>query len=186
MADPVPMRAKDYWILLHSEHVNSTGQAMETRVTLRPGEKGTKALVAEYGHRLICVRYRYDAAARLRYKTVELVVEQVPWDPAEHALDPAGRPGRPPSLVGVRVAYEDRALQQRIRQSGGRWVREQRVWVLPLAAAKRLGLEARLLPVPDGLEASPEVYQRKPGEKPHGKLQAVPTGIDQDESGGLS
>ena len=96
MADPVPMRAKDYWILLHSEHVNSTGQAMETRVTLRPGEKGTKALVAEYGHRLICVRYRYDAAARLRYKTVELVVEQVPWDPAEHALDPGvGQAGRP-------------------------------------------------------------------------------------------
>jgi hypothetical protein len=70
------------------------------------------------------VRYRYDAAARVRYKTVELIVEQVPWDPAEHAIDPTGRPGRPPSLLSVRVAYEDRALQQKIRQSGGRWVRE--------------------------------------------------------------
>ena len=122
------MRDKDYWILLHSEQVGSTGGSMETRVTLRPGEKGTKALVAEYGHRLVCVRYRYDAAARVRYKTVELVVEQVPWDPGGHAADPEGRPGRPPSLVGVRVAYEDRALQQRIRQLGGRWVRALRLW----------------------------------------------------------
>jgi hypothetical protein len=155
---------------------------METRVTLRPGEKGTKALVAKYGHRLVCVRYRYDAAARQRYKTVELVVEQVPWDPAEHAIDPTGRPGRPPSLVGVRVAYEDRALQQKIRQSGGRWVRELRLWVLPLAAAKRLGLEDRLLPVPDGAESRREVYHGEPDEKPHGKR----TGINQRGSEGLS
>jgi hypothetical protein len=174
------MRDRDYWILLHSEQVGSTGGAMETRVTLRPGEKGTKALVAEYGHRLICVRYRYDAAARVRYKTVELVVEQVPWDPGEHAIDPDGRPGRPPSLVGVRVAYEDRALQQKIRQFGGRWVREQRLWVLPLGAAKRLGLEDRLLPVPDGGAAGPEVYHGKLGEKPRGKRQEKPTGISED------
>lgn len=159
---------------------------METRVTLRPGEKGTKALVAEYGHRLICVRYRYDAASRVRYKTVELIVEQVPWSPAERAVDPEGRPGRPPSLVGVRVAYEDRTLQQQIRQLGGRWVRGLRVWVLPLAAAKRLGLQDRLLPVPDELESGPEVYQGKPGEKPHGKLRQKPTGREEDGAGGLS
>ena len=90
---------------------------METRVTLRPGEKSTKALVAEHGHRLVCVRYRYDAAAQVRYKTMELVVDQVPWGPGAHAADPEGRP---PSQVGVRVAYEDRALRQRIRQLGGR------------------------------------------------------------------
>jgi hypothetical protein len=171
------MRDRDYWILLHTEQVSSTGGAMETRVTLRPGEKGTKALMAEYGHRLICVRYRYDAAARVRYKTVELVVEQVPWDPGEHAIDPHGQPGRPPSLVGVRVAYEDRALQQKIRQLGGRWVRERRLWVLPLAAAKRLGLEDRLLPVPDGVDSGPEVYQRKLGEKPQRKPHEKPTDI---------
>jgi hypothetical protein len=144
---------------------------MGTGVTLRPGEKGTKALVAEYGHRIVCVRYRYDAGARLRYKTVELVVEQVPWVSAKRAFDPAGRPGRPPSLVGVRVAYEDRALQQKIRQSGGRWLRDQRVWVLPLAAAKRLGLEHRLLPVPDGVESRPQVYHGKRNDKPPGKPQ---------------
>ena len=39
---------------------------------LKPGQKGTKHLVAQYGDRLVCVRYRYDAArkvvSRLRWK----------------------------------------------------------------------------------------------------------------------
>jgi len=168
------MRNRDYWVLLHSEQIGSTGGSMETRVTLRPGEKGTKALVAEYGDRLICVRYRYDAAARLRYKTVELVVEQVAWEPGGRYAGSEGRPGRPPCLVGVRVAYQDRALQQRIRQVGGRWVRKLGLWVLPLAAAKRLKLEDRLLPVPDAIDPDLEVYHEKP------------TGINKGGRGGLS
>ena len=31
------------------------------RLHLKPGQKGTKQLLAQYGDRLICVRYRYDA-----------------------------------------------------------------------------------------------------------------------------
>jgi hypothetical protein len=155
VVDSVRMRDRDYWVLLHSEQIGLKGGGMETRVTLRPGEKGTKALVAEHGDRLICVRYRYDAAARVRYKTVELVVEQVRWEPGERGADSGRRPGRPPCLVGVRVAYQDRALQQRIRKEGGRWVRKLSLWVLPLAAAKRLKLEDRLVPVPDAIDPAP-------------------------------
>ena len=65
---------------------------MQTRVTLRPGEKGTKALVEEHGDRLVCVRYRYDATARVRYKTVELIVDQVPWDLGERLAAGERRP----------------------------------------------------------------------------------------------
>jgi hypothetical protein len=176
------MRDRDYWILLHSEQIGVTGGRMETRVTLRPGEKGTKALLQEYGHRLICVRYRYDPAARMRYKTVELIVEQVPWDAIARAVNPDGTPGRPPSLVGVRVALEERALQQRIRQIGGRWVRTHKLWVLSVGAAKRLGLQDRLVPVPDGLEAGPEVYHGEPPKKhreePDEKPDGEPKGIN--------
>ena len=145
---------------------------MEIRVTLRPGEKGTKALVQEHGSRLLWARDRYDAAARVRYKTVELIVEQVPWNPTESAVDREGPPGTPPSLVGVRVAWEDRALQQRVIEAGGRWMRRLRLWVLPLAAAKRLGLGDRLVPVPDQLEEVAKVYHEKRCEKPTKK----PTG----------
>jgi hypothetical protein len=51
---------------------------MRARRTLAPGQKGTKKLLREYGAQLVCVRYRYDAERRLRFTTVELIVEQSP------------------------------------------------------------------------------------------------------------
>jgi len=51
---------------------------MRTRLTLQPGQSGTKELVEQYGDRLVCVRYRYDATRRRRFKTVELIVEEAP------------------------------------------------------------------------------------------------------------
>jgi len=50
-----------------------------TRLTLRPGRPGTKRLVTQYGDELVCVRYRYDDTLNRRLKTIELVVEDVPW-----------------------------------------------------------------------------------------------------------
>ncbi|MDP3769158.1 MAG: hypothetical protein Q8S13_14190 [Dehalococcoidia bacterium] len=47
--------------------------AARVRLHLKPGQKGTKQLLAQYGDRLICVRYRYtsrfaDVAVRDRVK----------------------------------------------------------------------------------------------------------------------
>ena len=51
---------------------------------MKPGERGTKKLLAKYGDGLVCVRYRYDEEKRKRYKTVELIVEDTgPGIPAE-------------------------------------------------------------------------------------------------------
>jgi len=41
---------------------------MRTLKTLRPGDKGTKELVARYGTSLLCVRYRCDDLTRERVK----------------------------------------------------------------------------------------------------------------------
>jgi hypothetical protein len=46
---------------------------MRTRLTLRPHQRGAKQLLAEYGSRLVCVRYRYDEHGKKRWKTVELI-----------------------------------------------------------------------------------------------------------------
>jgi len=54
---------------------------MDTKLTLKPGQRGTKKLMKEYGDRLICVRYRYDNETQMRYKTVELVVDTTQWTP---------------------------------------------------------------------------------------------------------
>ncbi len=51
---------------------------METRLTLRPGQAGTKKLLDRCGERLVRVRYPCDRAAGRRLKTVELVVEAIP------------------------------------------------------------------------------------------------------------
>ena len=55
---------------------------MHVRTTLRPGDRGTRALVSEFGERLVCVRYRYDPENRKRYKTAELIVDERPWTPS--------------------------------------------------------------------------------------------------------
>ena len=49
---------------------------MRTLLHLKPGQKGTKQLLAQYGDRLVCVRYRYDAQRKKRFKTVELSVAE--------------------------------------------------------------------------------------------------------------
>lgn len=91
-------------------------RAMQTRLTLQPGQSSTKALVEQYGDRLVCVRYRYDAAHKRRVKTVELIVEEVPWEPRP-AVD---------TLMALRVGVDERRLQQQIKQAGGRWWRSAR------------------------------------------------------------
>jgi hypothetical protein len=55
--------------------------ALKTKLTLRPGQRGTKQLRAQYGDRLVCVRYRYDAQRHRRVKTVELIIEETEWTP---------------------------------------------------------------------------------------------------------
>jgi len=48
---------------------------------LNPGRRGTQKLLAEYGDRLVCVWYRYDEAQKKRFKTVELIVKAIAWEP---------------------------------------------------------------------------------------------------------
>src|SRR6266545_4143501 len=68
------------------------------RLHLKPGQKGTKQLLAQYGDRLICVRYRYDAQRKKRFKTMELLVAERDWEP------PPPRFGHD-QIVGLRVAF---------------------------------------------------------------------------------
>src|SRR5215813_922243 len=53
---------------------------MRTSLHLKPGRKGIKQLLAQYGDRLVCVRYRYDAQQKKRFKTVELIVAEWAWE----------------------------------------------------------------------------------------------------------
>lgn len=114
---------------------------MKTRLTLRPGQNGTKKLLGKYGGRLLAVRYRYDPEHRRRLKTVELIEEELPWDPAfeakpRHKAD---------DLVRVRIAFSELDLRQRAKDAGANWDKERKLWTLTYGAAVALGLEARIV-----------------------------------------
>ena len=49
---------------------------MRTVKTLKPGQKGTKELLARFGPSLLNVRYRYEEDRREHVKTVGLVVQR--------------------------------------------------------------------------------------------------------------
>lgn len=52
---------------------------MKTQAHLKPGQKGTKRLVEQYGDALLCVRYRFDQVRGVKLKTVDLVVGEIPF-----------------------------------------------------------------------------------------------------------
>jgi hypothetical protein len=117
---------------------NPTGRpaAPRVRLHLKPGQKGTKQLLAQYGDRLICVRYRYDAQRKKRLKTVELLVAERDWQPRRRFADD--------QIVGLRVDFADVAVRAQVKQAGGRWNPERRVWQLRYDRVVALGLTSRI------------------------------------------
>jgi len=111
---------------------------MKTRLHLKPGQRGTRRLVAEYGDRLVCVRYRYDAKTKKRFKTVELIIEEVDWNPKTEAIQAH-------EVVGIRIDLNERELQQKVRAAGGIWNRERKCWDLRYDLVSTLGLQDRLI-----------------------------------------
>jgi len=109
---------------------------MRTGLNLKPGDKGTRRLVAEYGERLVCVRYRYDEERKRRIKTVELIVEEIDWEPPTRL--------KPDTVVGVRVRWGEAELAGRVRRAGGKWNRDTRLWELRYERAVELELQDRI------------------------------------------
>ena len=113
---------------------------METRLSLTPGQNGTKKLLARYGERLVCVRYRYDAARKVRHKTVELIVETAPWVPNRR------NPRREPEdMVAVRIGFSETALREQIKAAGAIWRPKHRLWEVDWKTVRDLGLQARVV-----------------------------------------
>lgn len=120
---------------------------MLVKAIRKPGEPGTHNLLKRFGQRLICVRYRYDAAARKRYKTAEIVVAEEEWSPSpaaatHNAMSPATT--ETPRLA-VRIAYHERELRQQVGAAGGTWSPHERLWRVTPEVVERLRLEKRVV-----------------------------------------
>jgi len=116
------------------DYLYNRRRRMTARVKLKPGQKGTKSLVAKYGDALLCVRYRYDKQSRTRLKTVELIVERKPWAPTPHRIKNS-------TLVPVRIGYADTALREQAKSARGKWNPEARAWYIQYGKIKGTDLE---------------------------------------------
>jgi Domain of unknown function (DUF5710) len=107
---------------------------MTTRVKLKPGQKGTKKLLARYGESLFCVRYRYDVEKRKRMKTVEIIVEEEDWTPPPAKYQES-------TLVPMRIGFKEKALQEKAKALGARWDPEQKLWFVRYGCISGTALE---------------------------------------------
>jgi len=84
---------------------------MKADTHLKPGQKGTRKLLEQYGNRLLCVRYRYDEKRQVRMKTVEIIVDERPG--TQHLRY------REQDIVAVMVPYAEKAIRERLKAAGG-------------------------------------------------------------------
>lgn len=101
-----------------------------------PGQKGTKRLLEEYGDKLLCVRYRYDETRGMKLKTVELVIEEKPWQPPFRFRDS--------DIVPIHLAFEEHELRKQFKEAGGRWDPQTKVWMVPYKLVRGTVLETRI------------------------------------------
>ena len=112
------------------------GVRMKSRLNLKPGQNGTKKLVEKYGKSLLYVRYRYDESLGLRLKTVEIIVEQKPWQPSLRIQDD--------EIIPVNVYFSETALREKLKRLGGKWNPEEKSWFVPYGSIRGTELEERI------------------------------------------
>ena len=76
-----------------------------------------------------------------RFKTVDLLVAERDWNPVK-------TPVASDQLVGLRVAFAEGAVRHRVKQAGGNWNPERRVWELRYDRVVALGLNNRIVDEP--------------------------------------
>jgi hypothetical protein len=111
---------------------------MSIRSTVHPGHRGAKKLLAQYGDRLVCVRYRYDDKRQKRLKTVELIVDEEAWTSPTPSLSKD-------ALVHIALTVPEVRLRQRVKQCGGRWDPRRGLWEVRYGHVLALGLQARII-----------------------------------------
>ena len=111
---------------------------MKSRKILKPGEPGTKRWMLKYGEDLYCVRYRYDIESKERITTVEIIVDRSKWEVNNKKI-PKNK------MIEIDLRYEETDLRRLVKNAGGRWNREKKVWEMAYGEILSLGLTKRII-----------------------------------------
>jgi len=91
---------------------------------------------------LYVLRYRYDDIKRKRYKTVELIIDEVDWEPETRERNVSPR-----RIVAIRVDPSEIKIKDRIKEEGGKWNRHKRRWEAGYDDVIRMGLKKRIVEI---------------------------------------
>ena len=86
------------------------------------------------------MRYVYDVTGGRRLKTVELIVQSVPWKPCVRK-----RRRQDDDVVYVRIAYHETELRERAKLLGAIWRHPQKLWEITFRDSKRLGIDDQIV-----------------------------------------
>lgn len=95
--------------------------------------------MAQYGDRLVCVRYRQDPEQQRRLTTVELIVDErpLPKQPGKISAE---------TVVWLQVEYGEINVGKAVKAAGGIWDGHQKLWKIPYGRVEELGMLDRIVP----------------------------------------
>lgn len=113
---------------------------MKTIKTIKPGAKGTKRFLREWGDSLVAVRYREDLQRQKIFTTIEIIVderEKLPQRVYRHQVLANKRN----AVVAVSVLYQEVELRQRLKERGARWSQQLKLWLVKYDHVVTLGIK---------------------------------------------
>lgn len=117
---------------------------MQVIKTIRPGQKGSKRSMEEWGDRLVCVRYRRSADKTQTLTTIEVIADarkSLPQGQSQVAFLNAQRK----EIVAFFVRVEELDVRAKVKQKGARWSPQLKLWLLPRECVVGLGLFDRIV-----------------------------------------
>ena len=123
--------------MAHHTTIRQDESLSQLRVARRiaPTQNGAKRFALRYGHELVCVRHRLNAAGTTRYTTIELLVETTP----------VVRAGT--RMVALRLGPGEKSTRSLLMACGAQWDKTQKLWFVARQVAKTLGLTDRIVQV---------------------------------------
>ena len=116
---------------------------MDVIKKMNPGDPGTKRLLAKYGDKLICVRYRNDKDKQRRVTTVELIVDEGFYLASRNTTRQLCHPSANRNVL-LKIDYHETELRNKVKQAGGQWKPELKRWCIRSRQAVELGLQSRI------------------------------------------